>query len=73
MEFKEKGNIAFLQGNYKEALQYYSIAIEKDPTNAVFFSNRSAANFMLSNFEAALIDANNGIERDPTWAKVNFT
>lgn len=70
MEFKEKGNLAFNQGNYREALQYYTIAIEKDPSNVVFYSNRSAAYLMLQNFQAALDDANIGIEKDSAWAKV---
>jgi chaperonin cofactor prefoldin len=37
------GNQAFTQKNYAEAIQYYTQAIRFQPTNHVFFSNRSAS------------------------------
>ncbi len=38
-----KGNAAFSAGNYEEAIQHFTAAIEKDPSNHVLYSNRSAS------------------------------
>ena len=38
-----KGNDAFKLGNFEEAIDFFSKAIEVDPTNHVLYSNRSAA------------------------------
>lgn len=46
-------------------------AIELDDTDAVFFSNRSAANLSAKNFEAALADAEAAIQRKPDWSKAH--
>ena len=43
MTLQAKGNAAFSSGNFDEAVKWFGEAIEKDPTNHVLFSNRSAA------------------------------
>lgn len=40
---KEKGNKAFTAKNFDLAIKNYSDAIVIDPSNHVYFSNRSAA------------------------------
>lgn len=40
---KEKGNKAFAAKNYDLAIKSYTDAISIDPSNHVYFSNRSAA------------------------------
>lgn len=68
-EFKEKGNKALAAGKEKEAVEHYSAAIALDPTNHVFFSNRSAAYCKLQHYEKALDDANECVKINPKWPK----
>ncbi len=67
---KDKGNVEFQKGNYKQAIAHYSTAIDLDPKNAVFYSNRSASYYMLEEFEKAVLDADTGIKVNPEWPKV---
>ena len=69
-EFKAKGNAALAAGNEKEAIEHYSSAIALDPSNHVFFSNRSAAYCKLGQYEKGLEDAEECIRINPTWSKV---
>jgi len=55
--------------NFKRAEQHLSSAIELDPENHVFFSNRAAAYMAMEKFEKALKDANECVRLQPTWAK----
>jgi stress-induced-phosphoprotein 1 len=68
-EFKEKGN-GFLQaGKFAEAIEAYSKAIELNPSDHVFYSNRSAAYLSKGDAENALADGAKCIEISPNWAK----
>ena len=68
-DFKDSGN-AFLQaGKFPEAIEAYSKAIELDPTDHVFFSNRSAAHLSAGDADLALEDALDCIKLSPKWAK----
>eukprot|EP00871_Galdieria_phlegrea_P002095 jgi/Galph1/2887/GphlegSOOS_G1591.1 len=44
------------QGKYRDALQKYTAAIELDPTNAVYYSNRAAAKTHLDMQSSAIDD-----------------
>eukprot|EP01128_Nolandella_sp_AFSM9_P010484 TRINITY_DN7255_c0_g1_i1.p2 TRINITY_DN7255_c0_g1~~TRINITY_DN7255_c0_g1_i1.p2 ORF type:complete len:588 (-),score=217.21 TRINITY_DN7255_c0_g1_i1:92-1855(-) len=66
---KDEGNTFLRQGNHTEAAKKYTEAIELDPTNQVYFSNRSAAYLSLQNLPAALKDANTAISLKPDWSK----
>lgn len=70
--FKEKGNAAFQSGDYDKAISLYTEGIEHDPTNAVLFSNRSAAYLKEGLLDKAMRDAEMCIELDPKWHKVGF-
>jgi len=68
-ELKAKGNAAFSAGNYEEAIEHFTNAIDMDGTNHVFYSNRSAAFAAQSQFNQALDDAEKVISIKPDWPK----
>jgi tetratricopeptide (TPR) repeat protein len=67
--FKNLGNDAFQKGETQEAIDYYSRAIDLDPENHVFYSNRSAAYMKHDSISKALKDAEKCVELAPTWSK----
>ena len=69
VELKNKGNVAFQAGQFEEAIKLFSEAIEINPNNHVYFSNRSGAYASLENYEKALEDAEKCVEINPSWAK----
>eukprot|EP00771_Trimastix_marina_P000011 gnl/Trimastix_PCT/1006.p2 GENE.gnl/Trimastix_PCT/1006~~gnl/Trimastix_PCT/1006.p2 ORF type:complete len:275 (+),score=96.10 gnl/Trimastix_PCT/1006:48-827(+) len=69
LRFKEQGNAALQSKDYQTAVQQYTRAIELDPNNHIFRSNRSAAYFSMNLFEKAVEDANWCVELKPDWSK----
>lgn len=68
-EFKAKGNAELQKGNTTQAIEYYSKAIHADGTNAIYYSNRSAAYLKQGNASNALSDADSCIALKPDFAK----
>lgn len=68
-EFKAKGNAALAASNFEEAVEHYTNAIKLDPTDHVFFSNRSAAYLSKGDAAAALADASECVRVKPDWSK----
>ena len=68
-ECKAKGNACLQAKEFTTAISWYTAAIEKDGTNHVFYSNRSAAHLNLGDATAALADAESCIKVKPDWAK----
>jgi tetratricopeptide (TPR) repeat protein len=69
-EYKQQGNELFAKGAWKEAIDKYSRAIELDPRDKVFYSNRSAAYLKLGDSKSkALKDGEKCVELDPSWPK----
>ncbi|KAK9830514.1 hypothetical protein WJX72_012158 [[Myrmecia] bisecta] len=68
-EEKEKGNKAFGHKRYDDAVTHFTVCIELDPGNEVYYSNRSAAYAALKQFRWAVRDAKKVIELKPTWVK----
>jgi len=66
---KAKGNAAVKARNFKEAITCYGKAIELNPKNHVYYSNRAAAYINLTKFKEALVDANKCIEVHDVWAR----
>jgi len=68
-ELKGKGNAAFSKGDYEEAINFFTAAIQIDPNSHVLYSNRSAAYASQKKYTDALKDADRCIEIKPDWAK----
>ena len=69
VECKTKGNECLKQKDYDGAIKWYTTAIDKDPTNHVFFSNRSAAYLQSGQFEKAVRDGVQTSILKPDWPK----
>ena len=66
---KDQGNDLFQAGKTQEAIVVYSQAIDLDPDNHVFYSNRCAAYMKNDSKSKALHDAEKCIKLAPTWSK----
>ncbi|GAV99525.1 protein prenylyltransferase [Lentinula edodes] len=53
---KEKGNVAFKATKYQEAIEHYTKAIEMNPLEPAFLTNRAASYIALKRFRPALDD-----------------
>lgn len=71
-EFKKLGNECFIAKKYDEAIIHYTDAINSEPDNAVYYSNRSACFFSLKKWEAAATDATTCVEKDPSFVKGHY-
>ena len=67
--FKEQGNKFLTAGDYDQAIEAYSKAIDLDPSDHIFYSNRSAAYLSKGDAHSALVDGEKCIELCPTFAK----
>ncbi|NXR15656.1 TTC1 protein, partial [Semnornis frantzii] len=71
---KEKGNEQFKKGDYGEAEDSYTRALQICPAcfqkdRAVLFSNRAAAKMKQDKMEAALSDCSKAVELDPNYIR----
>jgi len=66
---KAKGNTALQAGDNKTAQRQYTMAIKLDPTNHVYYSNRSAARCGLGDWKGALEDGQKCVDLKPDWPK----
>ncbi|GAA5988198.1 hypothetical protein JCM11641_001609 [Rhodosporidiobolus odoratus] len=66
---KTRGNQLMAKKDYQGAIKAYGEAIEKDATNAVFWSNRAAAYSQIQDHSSAVSDAREALNIDPTFSK----
>jgi len=69
IHYKAMGNAAFQAGKHKEAVRWFSLAIQNDRENHILYSNRSAAYCANREYFDALADAAKTIELKPDWVK----
>jgi len=67
--FKDKGYAAFKQGQFTEAMTWYTRAIGLAPKEAILYSNRALCELRLNKFALAREDAEDAIELDPKQVK----
>ncbi|CAK9224880.1 unnamed protein product [Sphagnum jensenii] len=68
-ELEKKGNAAFVDEDFEEAVNLYTKALDLDSTNASVYISRAAAHVKLENFTDAVADANKAIELNPSLPK----
>ena len=68
-KFKATGNAQMSAKKFDHAIKSYTQAIELDPTNAVYYSNRAAAYSSKGEHSSAVLDAEKAIEADPSFVK----
>jgi len=69
---KDKGNKFFSSGKFNEAIQWYTKAIQLDPLDSAFYSNRAAAYMSANKSDEALKDAESCIRLKPDWVKGHY-
>jgi hypothetical protein len=71
-EQKEKADKAFKDGEFRDAVVYYTRALKYTPLNERLLTNRSAAYLKISKWQLALDDAVKAQQIEPTWPKIYF-
>ncbi|XP_056883872.1 uncharacterized protein LOC130522972 isoform X1 [Takifugu flavidus] len=71
-ELANKGNIFAGAGNFKKAVQYYTDAIKRNPTEYKLFGNRSFCFERMRLYMKALDDAELSLSMRPGWVKGLF-
>lgn len=66
--FKQQGNVAFIDNDFKSAIELFTKAIELEE-NHIYYSNRCAAYLNDESLDKALADAEKCIELAPEWGK----
>ncbi|KAH9894659.1 hypothetical protein F4778DRAFT_747793 [Xylariomycetidae sp. FL2044] len=68
-ELKAQGNKAIAEKKFDEAIDAFTKAIEIEPSNHIFYSNRSAAYASKKEYQNALKDAEKTTEIKPDWPR----
>ena len=66
---KELGNEQFKAKNFEKAIEFYTAAVEENPTDQTIYGNRSASYHNLKKYNESLADAEKCIEIKPDWGK----
>eukprot|EP01024_Parvocaulis_polyphysoides_P017727 TRINITY_DN17829_c5_g1_i3.p3 TRINITY_DN17829_c5_g1~~TRINITY_DN17829_c5_g1_i3.p3 ORF type:complete len:162 (+),score=25.99 TRINITY_DN17829_c5_g1_i3:193-678(+) len=71
-QLKAEANQLFKDHHFQEAVKKYSEAIELNPCQHVYYSNRAFAQIKLENFGSAIEDATKSIELEPKYVKAYY-
>lgn len=69
---KEKGNEAFVRGNYETAILFYSEGLEKLKDMKVLYTNRAQAYIKLGDYQKAVVDCDWALKCDEKCTKAYF-
>ncbi len=72
VKLKELGNKAYINQNYDEAVEFFSKAIELQPDEPVFYSNRATVYFEQERFDDSLNDCDKALELNPKMVKAMY-
>ncbi|KAK6460716.1 Metallo-dependent phosphatase-like protein [Scheffersomyces coipomensis] len=72
IQYKDEGNAFLKEHKYEEAIASYTKAIEEDPTNAIFYSNRAQAHIKLENYGSAILNCNEALLIDADLVKAYY-
>jgi small glutamine-rich tetratricopeptide repeat-containing protein alpha len=68
-KLKQEGNALMNSKQYDKAIDAYTAAVGRDPSNPVYYSNRAAAHSSKGDHLSAAVDAEKAIELDPKFVK----
>ncbi|XP_075175601.1 LOW QUALITY PROTEIN: E3 ubiquitin-protein ligase CHIP [Anomaloglossus baeobatrachus] len=71
-ELKEQGNRLFVARKYQEAVSCYSKAITRNPSIAVYYTNRALCYLKMQQLDKALSDCKHALELDCQSVKAHF-
>lgn len=64
-EFKIQGNDAFSKNQFEKALKLYQKAIDKDPNQPTYYTNKASVYIKLEQYQNALIECQNALKNKP--------
>ncbi|KAL6929529.1 hypothetical protein ACO0SA_000932 [Hanseniaspora valbyensis] len=68
-ELKAEGNKYMGTKNFRKAIELYTSAIELNPANPIYYSNRAAAFISSKDYDSAVVDAEKAIELNGKYSK----
>ncbi|XP_033210821.1 E3 ubiquitin-protein ligase CHIP [Belonocnema kinseyi] len=71
-ELKEQGNRLFSLHKYEDAANCYTKAIIKNPSQALYFTNRALCHLKLKRWESSCQDCRRALDMDPCLVKGHF-
>jgi len=66
---KVEGNDYMREGKFNQAIASYTAAINLDPNNAIYYSNRAAAYAKLNDNKMSIADCEKALKIDPSYSK----
>lgn len=70
--YKDCGNYQFRQKSYSEAIEFYTKAIECDPTSPIYFANRAQCQLFEQRYGACEADCTLAIQLDQNYLKAYY-
>lgn len=71
-QLKDQGNQMFSARKYEDAINCYTKAIIKNPTNATYFTNRALCHLKMKRWEQSCQDCRRALDMDQNLVKAHF-